>query len=51
MASEHIPYDRIVFWDKFGFTNKKTISGADVVGTALVLTGVGLFTVLDRRRA
>ncbi len=27
----HIPYDRIVFWDKFGYPEKLTISGADIM--------------------
>ncbi len=27
----HIPYDRIVFWDKFGYPEKPTISGADIM--------------------
>ena len=27
----HIPYDRIVFWDKFGYPKKPTIGGADVM--------------------
>lgn len=27
----HIPYDRIVYWNKFGFPNKPTISGANVL--------------------
>ena len=27
----HIPYDRIVFWDKFGYPAKPTISGADIM--------------------
>ncbi len=27
----HIPYDRVVFWDKFGYPDKPTIGGADIM--------------------
>ena len=27
----HIPYNRIVFWNKFGYPDKPTISGADIM--------------------
>ncbi len=27
----HIPFERLVFWDKFGYPDKPTISGADIM--------------------
>lgn len=27
----HIPYDRVVFWDKFGYPDKPTIGGSDIM--------------------